>query len=136
VLGGAGKGGRTFVAAPPPSAARQAFKRRLASAGEAGAIFIGGGEASEGASTAPSEEDGGRSPLRGLSRGKRRGGRQRQDGTGRLHGLRIDDLELALGNLEDAGEGALVLPGHRIPRRPEVHAVALHRAALGAVGLA
>src|SRR5258705_234538 len=36
-----------------------------------------------------------------LSRGKWRGSGQRQDGTRRLHGLGVHDLELALDDLED-----------------------------------
>src|SRR5713101_7748468 len=65
-----------------------------------------------------------------------RGGRQqhRRIDQARDH-RRIDVLELALHDLKNGGERAHVLAGHRVPRRVELHAVALHRAALGNVRL-
>src|SRR5947207_2073448 len=74
-------------------------------------------------------------PPRSAKR-KRRGRRERQDRLGGRHGLWIDQLELPLDDLEDGGERALVLAGEPVSRRVELHAVALHRAAVGDVGLA
>src|SRR5438128_5016500 len=80
--------------------------------------------------------DGGRSPPPRLSRGKRGGRRERQDRLGGRHGPRIDQLELPLDDLEDGWERTLVLSGESVTGGVELHAVALHRAAVGDVGFA
>src|SRR5713226_6813274 len=76
-----------------------------------------------------------RGPLRRLTHGKRRGRRQRQEGLGGRHGLGEDQLELAFDDLEHGREGALVLPGEAMAGRVELHAIALHGAALRDIGV-
>src|SRR5260221_6512585 len=60
-----------------------------------------------------------------------------REGQHRLGGdlLRPDDAALAVDELDHHREGALVLPGERMPGRIELDAVALHRAAHRDVGL-
>src|SRR5215831_2560333 len=50
-------------------------------------------------------------------------------------GLRVHDGELAVDDLVHGGESPLVLPAHRAALGEELHAVALHGAAIGDVGL-
>src|SRR2546426_9197345 len=74
-------------------------------------------------------------PKRSASRPRRRR-RQRQEGRRVRAVPRIDDLELSLDHLEDYGERTLVLSGESVTGGVELHAVALHRAAVGDVGFA
>src|SRR5581483_7739656 len=62
-------------------------------------------------------------------RGKSVPFRERQHRVGGLHGLRPGDACPPVDVLHDDDERALVLAGHRITRRQELDAVALHRPA-------
>src|SRR5439155_7030678 len=77
-----------------------------------------------------------RPPPKILSCGKRRRRGERENRRRARDGPGPNDLELAIDHLEDRGKRALVLARHRMTERIELDAVALHRAAVGDVGLA